>query len=722
MKAMLHLFRGDLRRITSTIASLVIAIGLIVVPGLFTWFNVAASWDPFANTKNLKFAIANTDECYSSEFVPLDICVGEQVVNNMRANGDLHWVFTSERQAIEGTKSGQYYAAVVIPESFSKDMMTFFSSDMNHAQLEYYTNEKLNALAPKVTGAGADSVSAEINTMFTTQMTDVALRIATRLANILDSPKAQSALDNFQGSLIRTANTLDSAAKNVHSYRMVLEAGVGVLDSTQQLVVSSAGEAEALTDSLHDFGKDLRGVRGVIANSSRDVSGALTQSLEGFERFAKDLEEMLASTNKSGVDLAALIESRAASLGEPIASLTAVRDALAGYLGAADPLVARMSSVIDSVTRVRDRLISTAAHLRAGVNSSESAQGHLKDDLEQARDKIRSAREAVNADLKPRLEELNTTLRSIVQDLDSSDIAGISHGVENVAQRLTQQLHHASQALQTVEGKLTTGAHDLRNFDERLTQARSTGDLAKVKEVLAGGLSTRAAVLAAPVAIERTAVFPVENFGAALAPFYTFLPLWVGALLAAVTLKPQVSGRVRRELEAEVGPVKQWQLYFGRYGIFWLITFLQATFSCAGELLFLKVHAEHPWLFMLSGWVSSFVFSAIVYTLVVCFGNVGKALGVILLVVQISASGGAYPLEVLPGFMSSLSPLLPVTHSVQMLRSAIAGIYEGDLWRHMCILLGFIPPTVLFGVLFAVPMARFNRWYMGKVERAKVIA
>lgn len=722
MKAIWHLFRGDLSRMTSTIASLVIAIGLIVVPGLFTWFNVAASWDPFSNTKNLKFAIANTDECYSSELMPLDICVGEQVVNNLRANDELDWVFTTKRQAIEGTKSGQYYAAVVIPASFSKDMMTFFSSEMSHAQLEYYTNEKLNALAPKVTGQGADTVSAQINTMFTTQITDVALRLATQLADMLDSPNAQSALNNFQDSLTRTATTLDGAAANVHSYRMVLEAGVGVLDSTQELVARSGGEAQAVADSLKDFSKDVRSAGGIIADSSSDVSSALSQSLAGFDSFAKDLEAVLGGTNKSGADLAALLDSRAAKLDKPIADLTALRDALAGVLGNGDPLVARMSSVVDSVTQVRDRLNSTAAQLRAGVSSSQSAQDQLKGALEEARSTVGSARTAVSADLKPRLDELNSSLSSIAASLNTGDIAGVARGVEGATSQLAQQLHHASDALETVEGKLASGATDLRDFDQRLTQARSTGDLAKVKEVLAGDLSSRAAILAAPVTIERTAVFPVENFGTALAPFYTFLPLWVGALLAAVTLKPLVSGKVRRELEATVGPVKQWQLYFGRYGIFFLITFLQATFSCAGELLFLKVHAEHPWLFMLSGWVSSFVFSVIVYTLVVCFGNVGKAVGVILLVVQISASGGAYPLEVLPGFMSHLSPFLPVTHSIQMLRSAIAGIYEGDLWRHMAILLGFVPPTILFGSVFAVPMARFNRWYMRKVERAKVIA
>ena len=129
MKAVWRIFRADLHRAHRSIISMVVVLGLVVLPSIFAWFNIAASWDPFANTKNLRIAIANSDEGYKSDLVPLKINIGDQVVAALRANEDFDWVVDSEAQAVEKTRSGEYYAAVVIPQDFSREMMTFFSSN-----------------------------------------------------------------------------------------------------------------------------------------------------------------------------------------------------------------------------------------------------------------------------------------------------------------------------------------------------------------------------------------------------------------------------------------------------------------------------------------------------------------------------------------------------------------------------------------------------------------
>ena len=174
MKNIWKLFVGDVRRLTSNIVSIIIVTGLVVIPGLFSWFNISASWNPFANTGNLKFAVANDDEGYKSDLIPVKISIGDQVVNTLRANDQMDWTFTTKKEAIDGTKSGKYYAAVVIPKDFSTRMMTFFTADGDHATLTYYNNEKKNALAPKITGQGADTVAAQINEMFSETLTSTA--------------------------------------------------------------------------------------------------------------------------------------------------------------------------------------------------------------------------------------------------------------------------------------------------------------------------------------------------------------------------------------------------------------------------------------------------------------------------------------------------------------------------------------------------------------------
>ena len=146
-----------------------------------------AAWDVFGNTGNLKIAVASVDEGYESDLVPVKINVGEQVISSLRANDQIKWVFTDKEDAIDGAKSGKYYAAVVIPERFSRDMMTFYSDDAKHAKIIYYSNEKKNAISPKVTDQGADAISVQVNQAFAKTLSDTALSLAQGLVTYADN-------------------------------------------------------------------------------------------------------------------------------------------------------------------------------------------------------------------------------------------------------------------------------------------------------------------------------------------------------------------------------------------------------------------------------------------------------------------------------------------------------------------------------------------------------
>ena len=159
MRNIWRIFKTDMKHLFNNSITVIIVIGLVFLPSIFTWYNVIACWDAFGNTGNLTVAVANTDEGYESDLVPLEINVGDKVVSALRANDQLNWTFTTEEDAIDGAQSGRYYAAVVIPQSFSRDMMTFYSDEVEHAYIIYYANEKKNAIAPKVTDQGADQVS-----------------------------------------------------------------------------------------------------------------------------------------------------------------------------------------------------------------------------------------------------------------------------------------------------------------------------------------------------------------------------------------------------------------------------------------------------------------------------------------------------------------------------------------------------------------------------------
>ena len=166
MKLIWKIFVRDVRQATRNVIAVIVAMGLAIVPALYAWYNIAASWDPYGNTKALKVAVANVDKGYKSDLMPITINVGETVTNTLRANHDLDWQFVDRAKAIDGVNSGEYYAALIIPKSFSSDMMTLFSPKIKHAKLEYYLNEKINPIAPHITDQGATTVATTIDQTF----------------------------------------------------------------------------------------------------------------------------------------------------------------------------------------------------------------------------------------------------------------------------------------------------------------------------------------------------------------------------------------------------------------------------------------------------------------------------------------------------------------------------------------------------------------------------
>lgn len=188
MKNILRIFKYDLMKIHKNVIAMIVIMGITVIPTLYAWFNIAASWDPYGNTGNLKVAVASSDEGYSGELLSVNINLGDQVLTTLRGNSQLDWTFTSAKKAKEGVKSGKYYAAIVIPKDFSKDMMSIFTSNVTHPEIKYYINEKENAIAPKVTVKGANAVQQQINDSFVQTVSQTALEAFSLLITLLTRP------------------------------------------------------------------------------------------------------------------------------------------------------------------------------------------------------------------------------------------------------------------------------------------------------------------------------------------------------------------------------------------------------------------------------------------------------------------------------------------------------------------------------------------------------
>ena len=216
MKNIWKIFRADVSHIKNNVIALIVILGLTVVPALYAWFNIAASWDPYSNTGGIRVAVANADEGYESSIVPVKINMGDTVISSLRANEQMDWVFTDKKKAVEGVRSGKYYAAIVIPKAFSKDMMSLFSSETTHPTITYCINEKENAIAPKVTEKGADAIRQEINETFTETISKTALDAFRFVADVSAEKGDASLAENLSASLAEISADLDSASGTVH--------------------------------------------------------------------------------------------------------------------------------------------------------------------------------------------------------------------------------------------------------------------------------------------------------------------------------------------------------------------------------------------------------------------------------------------------------------------------------------------------------------------------
>lgn len=727
MKDIFALTRLDLKRITSNVMACVVVFGLVIIPALFTWFNVIASWDPFAETKNLKVAVANTDRGYQSDLIPIRINVGDQVAASLRGNDEFDWVLTSEDQAIDGTKSGEYYAAIVLPPDFSADMLTFFSGDETVTELQYYTNQKQNALAPTITGQGAESVLSQIDRTFAETLSDVALGLLTSLSDFLTSGDTKAVMQALSSRAQGISDQLRAGAGTADLFATLIGSSIPLVEGGIDLVQSSQAAFQDTEGAVRGGLQAVDSLRGTLQTASDSLKTGIDSTIAGYQAVGDAVTKLFAQTGQATKDQAAALEAMAARVQVQIDQYQKVRDALAAQTGNLPPLAQgaledtlnALDRVIASQKSVRDWLTAAATNIRQGTGNANSISQEIHAALDDAKSALINAKDAYASGLQPKLDALVGTLTAVKADVSGlgADLEAGIGGLVGASGGLEQTLEEAQESMGNIATKLDEAAGKVDQLQSALAQAATGGDLSAVQEMIGSDPGALAASIVQPVEVERIPVFPVVSFGAGMAPLYTTLSLWVGALLMTVAIHAGVG---RKPLPGRPD-LTTTQKYLGRYGVFGILGLAQSTLVTIGLVLFVQVQAAQPFLFILAGWVTSLVFTLLLYTLVVALGNAGKAVGVFLLVIQISGAGGAYPLPLLPHWFQAISPFLPATHAINAMRAAIAGPYHGDYWISLGLLLAFVPAALLVGLVLRRPLINYNKNLVKAIESTKLM-
>ena len=731
MKNILRIFRGDIRRVRANVIALIIILGLAIIPSMYAWFNIAASWDPYGNTGNLKVAVANADQGYESDLFPMELNMGEKVESSLRGNQDLNWIFTTEEDAIEGTRSGKYYAAIVITEDFSKNMLSLFSEDKTDPVIRYYCNEKENAISVKVTDKAAGTVQARIDTAFVETLSEIMISTYDGLSGYLDENQTENYLTGIKDRLRVINNNLNASAETIESFMGMTDTLQDLIATTSDMLEQTGSGTQTDQNKISDSADQVQDLSDSIDTVNQQIDQSLKNSVNAYSGVEDKIDQSFQTLSDDRADLSDNLEGLSADVQTLIdrymewkTDLTNLQESLPeGEIIIRQSLhqtIMKLDRVIEKQTGLKNKLDNADA-LLADIDADISEyQTDLESAAAECKTSLQTLQTEYDKNLKDGLAALSGTLSDAGADADK-----IHSLLNQTVKDSDQMLTRSSQTLTDMQTLLAESVDQLRGASDDLDQlmakmdaAANSGDLGELEELFAQNSSLLASLWASPVKVDTHPVYEIKNNGSAMAPFYSALSIWVGGIIMVAMMKVMVSDERIKALQ-QFGKVRQTELYFGRLLIFLLLGLVQSTIICLGDLLFLGIQCHHPMLFLLSGWVSSIVYVTIIYTLTISFGDIGKAAAVILLVMQVAGSGGSFPIELAPAVFHKLYPLLPFVHTMDAMRECIAGMYQNVYWLELKNLLLYLIPALILGLILRRPIIRLNRFFEEKLEEVK---
>lgn len=726
MKNIWKIFQRDMMRIRKNVIALVVIVGISVVPCLYAWFNIAASWDPYSNTGNLKVAVASVDEGYEGSLIPLEINIGDQVLSALRENTQMEWVFTTKDKATAGVKSGKYYAAIVIPKDFSNKMMSVFSENVEKPEITYYSNAKENAIAPKVTDKGASAVQRQVNQVFIETISDTTLTVLQAVSNMTEASGAETIVSNLNTNLNRISGDLSASAGLLQSFSDMTVSAQNLLNSTTEFMQSAQTQSQESKQTFQKSKDSFSDIDSALDAATDNVETALNATQSVYDEMNQTITKAFEAQSQDTETVASTLDTLAAKVQKIIDSYQSVRDAVASIsdshselASAVDAVVSRMDTSIKAQQELHDKLQNTAQSLRDTTTDIATAKKELQDlfvtngtQIADATNEYQSSMETSLNKLTDALDSSKTKISSLLSQLEKST-DGIYSLTDAADSDLTQ-----IQSVLADSGKLLNDAADkISDTTAKLDEMEQSGDFSELESIISGDRSSISSFLAAPVSLKTHKVYEIANYGSSMAPFYSVLSIWIGGIVLVAMLKVNVSDKCTEGLEN----VKLYQVYFGRFITFLIVGLFQSTLIALGDLLYLGIQCEHPFLFLLACWFSSIVFVNIIYALTVSLGDIGKAVSVILLVVQVAGTGGTFPIEVAPKFFQAVYPLLPFTHSMAALRETVGGMYGMNYWIDLGKLAIFLVISLIVGLVLRKPIIKLNDAFTEKLEETKLM-
>lgn len=724
MNTAFHIFKRDVRRIFRNRAAALIMVGICLLPSLYAWFNIAANNDPYGNTQNIKIAIANSDIGASTKGISIN--AGDAIVDNLKKNDQLGWTFTNENDAIEGVKSGEYYAAIAIPANFSDSLLSILSGNLEEPKLDYYLNEKKNAIAPKMTDTGASTIQQQINDTFTSVASEAVADIVRSAAK-----DAASDLNNADAELIVA---ISDVRDNLTDYQKVLKNFQNTTKESEKLINDTIATLDQLNKAAKSSSKALANADTVLAQSRSavgDFSSQFSKTLSNSETLLNNIA-ILASTKLGSFETS--VGQVNTNIGNSIDSLSKLNqknqqileelEKLHNSVSHDTQLSALIQKQIDqlkeqnsSMKELLDSLGSGNDAIKEALTTVQTTRTSLEKIAKESKDDLQDYRKDFDTKVLP---QINTSLDGIA--MIGGNLQTTLDGIEPMTKQTKVVMNQLNTTLEDTAsivgqaGKALTKADDkLKNIQTDLAALQSSDMYQKLLSLENLDAESISDFMNSPVSIQSKTLFDVDTYGSGMTPFFTNLALWVGGLILVSVIKQEAD---KDDLEKE--PTMT-ECYFGRWLLYVIAAVIQGFIVCIGDLLLLDVQCLHPVYFVLAGMFCSFVYVNIIYALAITFKHIGKAVAVVLVILQIPGSSGTYPIEMMPGFFQKLHPLLPFSYGIDAMRECIAGFYGHEYIANLLILVIYIVGALLVGLVLRPRRQNLNYLFDSRLAQTDLM-
>lgn len=701
MKNIIEIFRKDIKEVFRKTNTWIIIVGLIFLPSMYAWPNILSSWDPYGHTNNIKVAVTSEDDGATVDGKELNL--GNSLVEGLKNNKNLDWQFVSNKQEAEdGVRIGDYYASIVVPKNFSKDMTSVSRTEPQRATIEYTVNEKINAISPKITNSGASAIANNISKSFVETANGVIFE-KLHEAGIKYEENLPS-IEKAKQEILKLNENFSTYESSLNELIGKVEHGYNILNTVQNTLPEIDRAATNSIMLADKAGVTINNIQGFNDRMLPIISNHLTVVEEVSKEaniIAKEIQQKPDRTEEIKARQKAL-DSRLQASGE---RLQLVKNIFEYFNNLSNERLfnnqlAKVTNLENDINKVKE--ININIHNK--MDHYDEITDTLKEEFVNKSARINELSTDMNTKLNDEVSPLISQVLSRA-DVNIDKVSGIiaqAQGelpaVERKLSETEAKISNAHGKLLTLQAHMPTAKSKIQKLTDEIKKADGEVDKNQLFNLLKVDYKQQAEFFANPVKLQENKLYHIENYGSAMTPFYTVLSIWVGSLLMSSLLTTKV--------EDEENKYKPYQKYFGRGLLFVIISLFQTLIITLGDMYVLGTQATSPFRFVIFALLISLLFSTIIYTIVCILGNVGKAVCIVLLVLQLGSSGGTFPIQMTSEFFQTLYPKVPFTYSIGLLREAVGGVYAPAVQRDIKILFIYLIIVLVGGAILVSLKAR----------------